>query len=128
MIEELVQSLQAQELVRQGSVRFGDRELSYGTVCLNDDHPHVSGEELKVRRVLPGDRIDPVGIRGTKKLQDIFVDAKIDRNRRVAWPIVARVSDNAIVWVPQLALSRSISCAADASGAHCLNVQEIVEV
>ncbi|NTV43329.1 MAG: tRNA lysidine(34) synthetase TilS, partial [Syntrophobacteraceae bacterium] len=30
----------------------------------------------------PGDRFQPLGLRGTKKLQDFFVDSKIPRSMR----------------------------------------------
>ena len=42
-----------------------------------------------VRGWMPGDALRPVGLHGTKKLQDLFVDAKIARPLRHRWPIVA---------------------------------------
>ncbi|GAB4204090.1 MAG: tRNA lysidine(34) synthetase TilS [Roseiflexaceae bacterium] len=50
---------------------------------------------LSVRRRLPGDRID-LG-NGSKRLQDLFVDARVPRALRDAWPVV--VSGDAVVWV-----------------------------
>ena len=41
-----------------------------------------------VRGWMPGDALRPVGLHGTKKLQDLFVDAKIARPMRHRWPIV----------------------------------------
>ncbi len=35
-----------------------------------------------VRHRLPGDRFQPAGMKGTKKLKDYFIDAKIPRARR----------------------------------------------
>ncbi len=119
-VRESVQDLLAQELIAEGSIRFGNHQLSYGSVCLDEGHPHIKPLEIKVRRVLPGDRIDPVGTRGTKKLQDLFVDAKIDRDRRAAWPVVAQASDNQVVWVPRLAISRSLSLKSKAANSRCL--------
>ena len=51
-------------------------------------------EGLKVRGWRPGDRL--AGRR--KKIQDVFVDAKIPRSEREAWPLVARGDE--IVAVP----------------------------
>ena len=50
---------------------------------------------MRTRR--PGDRIQPFGMRGSKKIQDIMVDAKIPRRLRDQIPIVG--SDRGIVWI-----------------------------
>ncbi|HET9223966.1 MAG TPA: tRNA lysidine(34) synthetase TilS, partial [Roseiflexaceae bacterium] len=55
---------------------------------------------LVVRRRRPGDRYHPAGGRGSRRLQDMFVDAKIPRALRAAWPII--VAGGAIVWAPGL--------------------------
>ena len=49
---------------------------------------------LKVRGWRPGDRL--AGRR--KKIQDVFVDAKIPRSEREAWPLVVRGDE--VVAVP----------------------------
>ena len=51
-------------------------------------------EGLKVRGWRPGDRLAG----RTKKIQDVFVDAKIPRSDREAWPLVVRGTD--VVAVP----------------------------
>jgi tRNA(Ile)-lysidine synthase len=53
---------------------------------------------LVVRNRRPGDRFRPVGVGGSKKLQDFFVDRKVARDRRDVVPIVADENDR-IVWV-----------------------------
>jgi tRNA(Ile)-lysidine synthetase-like protein len=55
---------------------------------------------LVVRRRRSGDRYRPAGGRGSRRLQDMFVDAKVSRALRAAWPIV--VMGESIVWVPEL--------------------------
>ena len=55
---------------------------------------------LVVRRRRPGDRYRPVGGRGSRRLQDMFVDAKIPRAARATWPVVA--AGEAIAWAPGL--------------------------
>jgi tRNA(Ile)-lysidine synthase len=52
---------------------------------------------LVVRSRRPGDRLRPLGLGGEKKLQDVFVDAKVPREERDGVPIV--VDDRGIVWV-----------------------------
>ena len=49
---------------------------------------------LKVRSWRPGDRLAG----RTKKIQDVFVDAKIPRSEREAWPLVVRGDD--VIAVP----------------------------
>jgi tRNA(Ile)-lysidine synthase len=55
-------------------------------------------ESLGVRNRRPGDKFRPVGLRGSKKLQDLFVDAKVPRAEREAVPVVVDDRDR-IVWV-----------------------------
>ncbi|MEI6581832.1 MAG: tRNA lysidine(34) synthetase TilS [bacterium] len=65
----------------------------------------IPNQKLYVRYRQAGDRVGPVGMKGTKKLQDIFVDAKIPRHIRGHWPVVVTAS-NEIVWVPNLVKNR----------------------
>ncbi|HUV06036.1 MAG TPA: tRNA lysidine(34) synthetase TilS [Armatimonadota bacterium] len=62
--------------------------------------------KLRVRNWQPGDRIRPLGLRGSKKVQDIFVDAKIPRAARHRVPLIA--DDEKVVWVAGLALSELV--------------------
>ncbi len=56
--------------------------------------------ELGMRRWRQGDRIRPLGMRGTRKLQDVFVDAKVPAAARQRWPVME--VDGVITWVPGL--------------------------
>jgi len=60
--------------------------------------------DLTVRNFHPGDRIAPQGLRGTRKVQDVFVDRKLPRERRARWPIV--LAGGEIIWIPAMARSR----------------------
>jgi tRNA(Ile)-lysidine synthase len=51
---------------------------------------------LRVRSWRPGDRL----VGRTKKIQDVFVDAKIPKSEREAWPLVVR--GDAVIAVPGL--------------------------
>ena len=68
--------------LQHGPVRFGPWTIA-------SDAPG-----LEVRTWQPGDRL-----RGrTRKVQDVFVDAKVPRGERAAWPLV--VSEGEVVCVP----------------------------
>jgi tRNA(Ile)-lysidine synthase len=66
------------------------------------DNACVSGM-LKVRSWRPGDRVRPLGLGGTKKLQDVFVDSHIPESARHRVPIVA--DDEKILWVAGILVS-----------------------
>jgi tRNA(Ile)-lysidine synthase len=66
----------------EGRVRWGPWTIESG----------LAG--LKVRSWRPGDRLSG----RSKKIQDVFVDAKIPRSEREAWPLVVR--GDAVVAVP----------------------------
>jgi tRNA(Ile)-lysidine synthase len=55
------------------------------------------GKEIIVRNKLTGDRFTPLGVKGTKKLQDFFVDEKVPAAERERVPIVE--STGRIIWV-----------------------------
>tara|TARA_Y100000588_G_scaffold274463_1_gene290468 strand:- start:133 stop:558 length:426 start_codon:yes stop_codon:yes gene_type:complete len=54
------------------------------------------GDSLVLRSCRPGDRIQPLGMRGHKKLSDLFIDAKIPRIARPEMPVL--VSGDDIAW------------------------------
>jgi tRNA(Ile)-lysidine synthase len=59
---------------------------------------------LSVRSRRPGDRLRPLGLKGRKKLQDLFVDAKVGRAERDTTPVIVD-SAGQIVWVAGHALA-----------------------
>ncbi len=80
--------------------------------------PHVSGNlleacfdeaelkyPLKIRSRLPGDLLHPYGLNGTKKVQDMFVDAKVPRSRRDSLPLLVN-GDGRVLWIPRMRRSR----------------------
>lgn len=52
---------------------------------------------LRVRSARPGDRIVPLGMAGSKKLQDVFVDKKVPKRERARAAVV--VDDEKALWV-----------------------------
>jgi tRNA(Ile)-lysidine synthase len=63
----------------------------------------VLGPEVEVRAWQEGDRMRPLGLGGTKTLQDLFTDAGVPRSLRRSLPIV--VSGDRIAWVAGVAVS-----------------------
>jgi tRNA(Ile)-lysidine synthetase-like protein len=64
------------------------------SVCVDADEV---GGELWLRGPRPGDRLQPLGMTGTKKLQDLLVDAKVPRAKRTELPLVE--CGRGLVWV-----------------------------
>jgi len=56
-----------------------------------------------VRRARPGDRVRPLGLPGSRKLQDIFVDRKLPRDERWSFPVVEAAGE--VLWVPGIVRS-----------------------
>ncbi len=89
----------------------GRLDLSKGWMCIAQTEapiapsawwvaldPQALDGPLVLRRRRPGDRFRPVGAPGSRLLQDFFVDRKVPRGLRDAWPVLATPS--AVVWVP----------------------------
>jgi tRNA(Ile)-lysidine synthase len=92
------------ELPVPGSARFADwkveaRSGGPGEVTVSAEA--LSGRVL-VRSWRDGDRMRPVGLGGTKTLQDLFTDRKVPRALRRALPVVE--AGGQIVWVAGVAL------------------------
>jgi len=64
----------------------------------------VGRKRLYVRSWRAGDRIRPLGMAGTKKLQDIFVDAKVPADRRARIPVLECGGE--LVWLPGYRVAR----------------------
>jgi tRNA(Ile)-lysidine synthase len=76
---------------------LSDGKAVKNNILLSPDYAY----NLSVRTWQRGDKIKTKG--GTKKLQDIFTDAKVEAALRKSWPIL--VKGNEILWVPLLAAS-----------------------
>jgi len=61
------------------------------------------GDELVVRTWREGDRIRPLGMDGTKSLQDLFTDRGVPRSLRHSLPVVTAAGR--VVWVAGVAVS-----------------------
>jgi tRNA(Ile)-lysidine synthase len=97
-------------LAMPGSVVFGTYEVC-AEVVTGAPAPGpgildrgVLGSELLVRAWRPGDRMAPLGLQGTKSLQDLFTARRLPRARRAVVPVV-EAADGQIAWVAGIATS-----------------------
>ena len=80
----------------------GDRERKKVYLPWEEPFP-----QFYVRSRRAGDRISPLGLRGTKKLKDFFIDKKIPRRERD--DILLVVSGKDIIWIPGLLFTENSS-------------------
>jgi tRNA(Ile)-lysidine synthase len=73
-------------------------DLPLGDGVLDAD---ALADPLEVRPWRDGDRMRPLGLGGSRSLQDLFTDRKVPRARRRQVPVV--VSSGEIAWVPGVA-------------------------
>jgi tRNA(Ile)-lysidine synthase len=81
---------------------------------------HKAQMPLLLRRRRPGDRFRPQGGRGSRSLQNYFVDQKVPRAFRDAWPILATAER--VLWVVGYAADESLALPADQTPSHWLHL------
>ena len=93
-----------------GRVRFGTWEVS----ALRGSPGEVSvvalPDTVTVRAWREGDRMRPLGLGGSKSLQDLFTDRKIPRALRGSLPVVVAAGE--IVWVAGVAVGEGFAAQA----------------
>jgi tRNA(Ile)-lysidine synthetase-like protein len=72
--------------------------------------------DLHIGHRRPGLTMRPVGGRGTRKLQDIFTDARVPREDRDAWPLV--FAGDSLAVVPGIAVSEEMVARAGEPSLH----------
>ncbi|MDE6522884.1 MAG: tRNA lysidine(34) synthetase TilS [Muribaculaceae bacterium] len=84
--------------------------VSFETIKQNRDHNIVylpsGSDEYILRPPHTGDRIAPLGMKGTRLVSDIVSEAKLDRKSKTQIRVLARKSDGKIIWVSGLKRSR----------------------
>ena len=70
-----------------------------------------TGRNLVVTGRKKGDRFNPLGMAGTKKLKDFFIDQKVPRNKRDLVPIVRSGRD--IIWIAGYRIDEKYKVTAD---------------
>ncbi len=65
-------------------------------------------KELEVRRWEPGDWIEPLGLEGRRKLQDVWTDLKVPRVLRHQLPVFV-FEGNEVAWVPGYRIAKRLA-------------------
>ena len=103
---------QAATLPVPGRCRFGSWEVQAEPGATGDPRGSLDEPLLDAARLAPtltvrawreGDRMRPLGLGGSKSLQDLFSDRKVPRSLRRALPVV--LSGSEIAWVAGVAVS-----------------------
>jgi tRNA(Ile)-lysidine synthase len=83
------------------TIAASDAPMAKSLWAANFDSAKIGDGGLLARSFRRGDRIHPIGLRGTRKVQDVLVDGKLPRARRDR---VAMVTiKETIAWIPGLA-------------------------
>jgi tRNA(Ile)-lysidine synthase len=116
------------DLAVPGRVRFGawDVEAAPGGTGEVAVSAAALGGALRVRAWREGDRMRPLGLDGTKTLQDLFTDAKVPRALRRCLPIVV-TGDDRVVWVARVALDERFAAREGDERALGLSARRVVE-
>ena len=113
------------ELGVPGVVRFGGWEVQ---ADIGEGEVSVSSEavagSLLVRSWHDGDRMRPVGLGGTKSLQDLFTDRKVPRALRRSLPVVEAAGE--IVWVAGVALDERFAAQREDRQAIGLSARRVI--
>jgi tRNA(Ile)-lysidine synthase len=93
-------------IVIQGPGRYRREDETGLTIGAGEGGPATFDADvvrwpLVLRARLPGDRMRPRGGRGSRKLSDLLIDAKVARPRRDALPVLA-TADGVVLFVPGL--------------------------
>jgi tRNA(Ile)-lysidine synthase len=72
-----------------------------------------------VRAARRGERVQPLGMRGRKKLSDLFIDRKVPLEDRANYPVIDHAGS--IVWVPGVVRTEALRV--DASTRHVVRLR-----
>ena len=86
------------------------------------DYDKISGS-LTARNWKAGDSFSPLGLHGNKKLQDVFVDEKIDMDKRNSIPVIEDTEK--IVWVVGYRISEDAKVTKDTKKVVRLSAKHI---
>jgi tRNA(Ile)-lysidine synthase len=91
LVEEIGKEVMIEETDRD---RWGDTGAPPDTALMDYESLRFP---LKMRNFRPGDRFCPLGVKGSQKLKDFFIDHKVPRFERPRIPLL--VSEERIVWI-----------------------------
>jgi len=113
IVGDLMQVVPSRSAAREA----GRLEVRSCAGCGDRQAAHLrAGLRLHVGFRRPGLRMRPVGGRGTRKVQDIFVDARVPREERDEWPLV--FAGERLAWIPGIAIEADLARRPDERGLH----------
>ncbi len=91
-------------------IRLEMNPATMAEVKANRDHntvylPH-DANAYSIRHPKTGDRMSPLGMRGSRLVSDIISDARLERKQKAMIRVLQRNSDGEIIWIPGLKRSR----------------------
>lgn len=115
-----------------GRCRFGEWELraDLRPAPVESAGPELAtldagalGPRLEVRSWREGDRMRPLGLGGSKSVQDLFTDAKVPRSLRRTLPVVT--AGDRIAWVAGVAVSDEFKLTEESSEVAVLTARTV---
>lgn len=82
--------------------RTSTYESSNNTIALNTSEIKMP---LKLRYRLDGDKMEVLNLKGKRKINDIFIDLKVNKDLRNKYPLLVD-NENNILWIPGLKKSK----------------------
>jgi len=98
--------------------------FSFSPQCIYIDRDKVKGS-LSVRQRREGDRFRPLGMEGSKKLKDYFIDKKIPKEKRSRIPLL--VDEENIIWVVGYQMNHDYRITASTENVIKISVKEHIK-
>jgi tRNA(Ile)-lysidine synthase len=80
------------------TIAAADASMPENLLVAMFDAAKITDAGLVARNFVQGDRIRPIGMRGMRKVHDVFVDRKLPRARRAHFPLITVGGE--IAWIP----------------------------
>jgi len=107
-----IENIDEYEYILEDEITVGDFKI----INLDEDTDDTSNYTIRlnssdiklpiiVRSRKDGDKMEVKNMSGSKKINDIFIDSKIEKRKRDSYPIITD-SDNKIIWLPGLKKSK----------------------
>ena len=101
LIREIGKQIRFSETVITDPVDFNEIESNVAWIDMDKiEFP------LTIRNILPGDRFSPLGMAGTQKVKNFFINNKIRKPGRATCPIL--LNNDRIVWVGGFQIDNSV--------------------
>lgn len=129
----ILETKKIQKNLEKINLKIGKNNTSYGKILITRgikkpsckfsisiDENKIKGS-LSIRSRRDGDKFKPLGMKGTKKIKDIFIDKKVDRNKRDLIPLIC--DEESIIWIVGFGISEDYKI--DENTKNILNLEAI---